>query len=140
MRSPLGLALAVYVPHLLEEQLTGMVEEPFMVRALEPLAQLSPRAAGYVVFQGMLVLTLLTTYLFSLGGRARSVVLACLGLALVAEAHHLLRALATLDYNAGLWTAAPMPIVGALLLASLLRAPRAVAPAPSPPPLESTIT
>ena len=72
----------------------------------------------------MLVTTLTTTYLYGLGGGARRAVMTVIGLGLLGEAHHLLRAAMTLHANSGVWTAAPMPIVGAWILFSIARAPR----------------
>lgn len=119
----LGVAIALYVPHLAEEALTHMHDDPLIVTALAPLAELSARHASYLVFQVMLALTLATTLMFSLGGRARLAVMTVLGLALLAEGHHVLRALATLHYDSGLVTSLPMPLFGAYLLRHILRAP-----------------
>jgi len=117
----LGASLLVYLPHLVEEALTRMYDDPLMVFALGPLATLSPRQAGYLVFQAMLLVTVATAYLVSLGGRWRTGVLLVLGLALVGEAHHLVRAAVTLHYNSGLATALPMPIVGYFILRACTR-------------------
>jgi hypothetical protein len=108
--------LVVYVPHLLEEHLTGMWNDPLIKRAFEPLAALPAGEATYATFQAMLVVALGMTYAFSRGGLARRAVLASLGIALVCEAHHLVRAAATLSYNSGLLTALPMPLLGGWLL------------------------
>ena len=64
----------------------------------------------------MLALALGMTFLVSLGGRARVSVMAALAFALVCESHHAVRALATLQYDSGLVTSLPMPIVGVLLM------------------------
>ena len=44
-----------------------------------------------------------------------------LGLALVCEAHHAIRALATLHDNPGFITSLPMPVVGAFVLRTVFR-------------------
>lgn len=119
--------LVVYAPHLLEEHLTGMWNDPLIARAFEPLAALPAREAAYAMFQAMLVLALVMTYAFSRGGLARRAVLASLGIALVCEAHHLVRAAMTLSYNSGLLTALPMPLLGGWLLWKLASPPK---PAP----------
>jgi hypothetical protein len=116
----LGLSLAVYVPHLIEEALTGMHDDPLLAAALGLLSALSARHAAYLVFQLMFVLLLVTTLLFSLGGRAQRLVMIALGLAMLAEAHHGIRAIATLHYNSGLATSLPLPVVGALLVRRML--------------------
>lgn len=108
--------MIVYAPHLLEEHVTGMWNDPLIARAFEPLAALPAREATYAVFQTMLALALGMTYAFSRGGIARRAVLASLGVALVCEAHHLVRAAVTLSYNSGLLTALPMPLLGGWLL------------------------
>ena len=109
------LVLAAYAPHLVEEALTGMSDDPLIVAAYAPFAGLSARHAAYLVFQLMLALSLGVALLTSLGGRAHVVLLAGLALALLAESHHVLRALVTHTYNSGLVTSLWMPIVGALL-------------------------
>jgi hypothetical protein len=117
----LRIAFALYVPHLVEEGLTGMHDDALIVRAFEPLASLSPRHASYLVFQIMLAITLLTTFLFAAGGRQRLVVVSVIGFSLVAEAHHLLRALWTLHGNSGLVTSLPMPIFGVYMLRRVIQ-------------------
>jgi hypothetical protein len=112
-------SLCVYAPHLVEEHLTRIDDEPWMARALGVFAGASPEHAAYVVFQVMLVVALAMTVAWSLGGRARRAVMFALGVALLAEAHHLVRFLASLRYNSGLLTALPMPLVGAAILSSL---------------------
>jgi hypothetical protein len=117
----LPAALLVYVPHLVEEHVTRMCDDPLIVAAFRPLEDLPARRSSYLVFQAMLLAALTMTWLFSLGGRWRAVVMGALGLALLAEAHHLIRAATTFHYNSGLATALPMPIVGALILRALVR-------------------
>lgn len=116
MRRLLALTLVLFVPHLVEEALTQMHDDPMMAAALAPFAELTSRHAAYLVFQLMLVLTLGVTLLFSLDGKARLLVMAALGVALVAEGHHLVRALFSLHYQSGLLTAFPMPLFGGYLL------------------------
>ena len=117
----LGLSLLWYLPHLAEEALTGMHDDPILAAALSPFAALSPRHAVYLMFQAMLAVTLGTTFLFARGGGARLAVMATLGAALVAEGHHALRALAALRYNSGLVTSLPMPLLGVYVLRSVAR-------------------
>lgn len=125
------LVLAVYAPHLLEEALTGMSDDPIIVAAYAPLASLSARHAAYIVFQLMLVLSLVMTLLASLGHRAHWVLQGGLAVALLGESHHILRALVAHTYNSGLVTALPMLIVGVLLarrvLAGFFQPPAAAA-------------
>jgi hypothetical protein len=123
MKRWLLLVLVVYAPHLLEEHLTGMWNDPLIARALEPVAALPAREAAYATFQAMLIVALVMTYAFSRGGLARRAVLGSLAVALVCEAHHLVRAAATLSYNSGLLTALPMPILGGFLLWKLVARP-----------------
>ncbi len=114
------LVLFVYAPHLVEEALTGMYDDPMIVAAFAPFESLSARHSAYLVFQSMLALSLGIALLTSLGGRAHAVLLAGLAVALLAESHHVLRALATHTYNSGLVTSLWMPIVGALLVRQVL--------------------
>ncbi len=128
-----ALALAVYLPHIAEEALTGMHDDPGIVLALSPLAGLSPRHAVYLTFQVMMLVTLVTALLVSRGGKPRLLVLAVLGVSLLGEAHHLVHALFTLQYNSGLVTSLPMPVVGVILLRRVLREWATPSPAlPSP--------
>ncbi len=116
------LVVAVYVPHLFEEAITRMYDDPVIVAAYALLAGLSPRHAAYLVFQLTLVLALAMALLVSMRGRSGRVVLAGLALALVGESHHLVRAIVTHAYNPGLVTALPMLLVGLLLGQHLGRA------------------
>lgn len=111
--------LVMYAPHLLEEALTHMHDDRLIVAAFEPLSGLSARHAAYLVFQVMLAASLVMTFLVALGGRARLAVMGILAFALLAESHHVIRALCTLRYDSGLVTSLPMPVAGALLARTL---------------------
>jgi hypothetical protein len=110
-----------YVPHLLEEALTGMHDDAPIVTAYAWLASLGPRHAAYLVFQATFAVALSAVALVARGGRARAAVLAALGVALLGEGHHVVRALITTSYNPGLVTGLAMPCVGVFLLQSLHR-------------------
>jgi len=116
MKRLLFACIVVYLPHLLEEHLTHMADDPLIVFGLAPIADWPARAAAYLVFQVMLALSLVMTLAFAAGGWAQKAVLASLGLALVAESHHLVRFAITHRYASGLYTAWPMPFVGAFVL------------------------
>lgn len=75
------------------------------------------------MFQLMLLITLVSTLLFSSGRRGQLLVMSVLGVALVAESHHLIRACLTLQYNPGLLTSAPMPLFGIRILRTLISQP-----------------
>ncbi len=124
----LAVGALLYAPHLAEEALTRMHDDPIIVAALAPLLTLEPRHAVYLMFQAMLLVTLGTTLLFARGGRARLLVLGALGLGLVAESHHVIRALVTLRYDSGLVTSLPMPLFGAIVLHTVGRAWRDTSP------------
>jgi hypothetical protein len=134
VRRALAACVALYVPHLTEEAMTRMHDDPLIVSAFEPVSDLSARHAAYLVFQIMLVMALGMTLLFSLGGKPRLAVMACLGVAMILEGHHALRAIGSLAYDPGLVTSLPMPFAGALVLARLARGPRSslrLSPEPS---------
>ena len=116
MKRLLGWALVLYLPHMTEEALTQMHDDPLIVAALTPLLALSPRHAVYLMFQVMFLLALGGALLLAAGGRARLAVMSMIGLALLAEGHHALRACLTLHYDSGLVTSLPMPVFGAHLL------------------------
>ena len=116
MKRWLGLCFGVYAPHMIEESLTRMYDDPLIAAAYAPLSQLSARHAAYLVFQIMFAALFGSTLLFSLGGRPQRAVMGAIAVALLAESHHVIRALGTLHYNPGLVTSLPMPVVGALVL------------------------
>lgn len=118
-------ALAVYAPHLLEEHVADMANDPIILAVTSPFMHVPVGEAMYATFQATLIFSLVMLALYAVGGWARMLVLAGLGVALLAEAHHLVRAALTLSWNAGLFTAAPMPLLGAALLSVVAR--RAVA-------------
>jgi hypothetical protein len=117
----LALAIALYVPHLAEEAMTGMHDDPIIATSLAPLTELSPRHAAYLVFQIMIVVALATTLAFARGGHWRLVVMFVVGTSLLAEVHHLIRGTFTLHYNPGLLTAFPLPVLGAYVLHHIVR-------------------
>jgi hypothetical protein len=124
VRRALAACLALYVPHLTEEAMTRMHDDPLIVSAFGPLSGLSARHAAYLVFQIMLAVALGMTLLFSLGGRSRLAVMAGLGVAMILEGHHALQAIRSFAYNPGLVTSLPMPFAGAIVLARLARLAR----------------
>jgi hypothetical protein len=117
----MGAVVALYLPHLAEEALTGMYDDPVIVRALSPLASLSARHSTYLVFQVTFALALAIGFVATLGERARLLVLGGMGVALLCEGHHVVRACVSLQTNPGLLTSLPMPILGALLLHRVTR-------------------
>jgi hypothetical protein len=121
MKRLLFAALSVYAPHLLEEHLTRIDDEPWMASALRIFNASSPPHAAYLVFQIMLALALAMTLAFSLGGRPQRAVMGILGFSLLCESHHLLRFVGSHQYNSGLATAFPMPLVGALIVIALFQ-------------------
>jgi hypothetical protein len=112
----LGLALGFYLPHLLEEAITGMHDDTLIVAAYDLVAPLGPRHAAYLVFQVTFALGLVMTVLLDRGVRGRVLVLGGLGIALLAETHHVVRAIVMHAYNSGLVTALPLPWIGLRLL------------------------
>jgi Protein of unknown function with HXXEE motif len=123
VRRELLLVTLVYTPHLLEEALTAMHDDPLIVAAYAPLSHLSARHASYLVFQVMLAMSLGIAVLVTLGHRGRAVVLATLAFSLLCESHHAVRALVSLTYNPGLVTSLPMPFVGAYVARQLITLP-----------------
>ncbi|MEO7111791.1 MAG: hypothetical protein ABI183_15220 [Polyangiaceae bacterium] len=119
MNRLLFTAICVYAPHLLEEHVTHMADDPLIVFALSTLENVPARHASYAVFQIMMMLALTMTLLFSLGGAPRKIVMGLLAFSLLAESHHLVRFLISPHYNSGLLTALPMPVVGILIFQKL---------------------
>ena len=121
MSRALAVASAFYLPHLVEEALTGMHDDALIVAAFAPLANLEPRHAAYLVFQLTFAFGLVALQVYGLGGTPRRLVVGAFALALLAEAHHGLRAISLGVWTSGLLTSIPLPFVGALLF---LRAAR----------------
>ncbi len=119
MKRLLFAAICVYAPHLLEEHFTRMADDPLIVSAFAAFENESARQASYAVFQIMLMVTLLSTLLFSLGGAPQKIVMSVLAFSLFAESHHAIRFLISHQYNSGLVTSFAMPIVGALIFRKL---------------------
>jgi len=123
MNRLMQLCLVVYAPHLLEEGFTRMYDDPIIVFAFRPLATFSPRQAAYVIFQLMTAVSLTMTYLYGLGGRWRDAVTVSLAVALLCESHHALRWLASHQYNPGLLSSLPMPVLGVYMLKAVFDSP-----------------
>jgi hypothetical protein len=113
-------AICVYAPHLLEEHFTRMADDPLIVFAFSHFQNENARHASYAIFQIMLLVTLLSTLLFSLGGRPQKFVMAVLAFSLLAESHHVVRFLISHHYNSGLVSSFAMPVVGILIFRKLL--------------------
>jgi uncharacterized protein with HXXEE motif len=127
MNRLMQLCFGLYVPHLLEEAFTKMYDDPLIVFALRPLSGFSPGHAAYLVFQLMMAASLAMTYLYGLGGRFRDAVMVVLSVALLCESHHVLRSLASHQYNPGLLTSLPMPVLGAFIMRAVFDSRAAVA-------------
>jgi len=110
------VASSAFLAHLTDEALFGMHDDPLIATAYAWLAPLGARHAAYLVFQITVAIGLGASLLVAAGGWGRRAVLFGFGLALLAEAHHPLRALLNGAGNAGLLTSLPLPILGALLL------------------------
>jgi hypothetical protein len=134
----LAATAAVYLPHLAEEALTGMHDDAIIVWVAgvldrsDVLASLTPRHAVYLTFQLTLALLLVATWLTSLGGRWRDLVLFALGLSLLGESHHVVRWLVTHHASSGLVTSLPMPLLGVLILRRVTSSPSPSHASPSP--------
>jgi hypothetical protein len=124
VKASIALCLAAYTPHILEEHWTKMYDDPLIVSALSPFAALSARASSYLVFQASVFVALAAVSIASLGGRFRDAVVGALALAMLAELHHPIRALASGHYNSGLFTALPVVFVGALVLRDIFERSR----------------
>jgi hypothetical protein len=120
MKRLIFAAIYVYAPHLFEEHFTGMADDPLIVFAFSHFQNENARHASYAVFQIMMMVTLVSTLLFSLGGAPKKFVMAVLAFSLLAESHHVVRFLISHHYNSGLLTALPMPVVGILIFRNLL--------------------
>jgi hypothetical protein len=119
MKRLLFAAICVYAPHLLEEYLTRMWDDPLLAPALHLFAGWSVDHAVYCMFQVMFALLCITVLAFSYAGRPRNLVMTAFAVALLAESHHAIRFLISHQYNSGLVTSFAMPIVGALIFRKL---------------------
>ena len=119
MNRRFALVAALYLAHMLEEAFTGMHDDAPIVNAYALLAPLGERHAAYAVFQLTFAIMLGAVTLAARGERGKRAVLGALALALVAEGHHLVRAVLTASYNPGLLTALLLPFAGAGVLRAL---------------------
>jgi hypothetical protein len=122
----LTLAIAVYALHLTDEHFTGMWRDPLLSAVLEHFDAWSPRRAAYFAFQLAFGLGLFMTWLASGGKSAQRILRIGLGVALIAESHHLVRTAVDGAPNSGWITSLPMPFIGAWLFALAVRRPSGV--------------
>ena len=108
--------ICVYAPHLVEENLTRIWEDPFLAPALHVVASWSPQHALYCAFKITFALFCIVTLAFSVDGLPRKIVVGAFAIALLAESHHATRFLISHHYNSGLVTSLPMPLVGVFVL------------------------
>jgi hypothetical protein len=120
MKRLLAIAATLHLAHLGEEAAGAMHDDPIVTAAYAVFAPLGARHAAYLLFQITYALGLVAVVLVARGGPARRAVFALYGVALLAEAHHPLRALVAFAPNPGLVTSLPLPLLGALVLVRAL--------------------
>ena len=107
------LSIPVFIPHGLEEYFTGFyLVDPIFKFALGPLLTLPTSQATFLLFQLMLWLLLIISYIILKQGRALLIFMTFIGLIFIFELHHLLEAIFSMNYYPGTLTALLFPILG----------------------------
>jgi len=112
LKTIFALSIPLFIAHGIEEIMTGMYDVDNQVHFLfSPLANFSSQGATFVVFQVMLWLLLIVSFLLLLGPKWQFRLLAVVGLLYLYEFSHILGAISVGGYYPGLWTALLFPVV-----------------------------
>ncbi len=116
------LSTLLWIAHGIEELTTGMYRVDSHVHFMFGFVNsLTPIHAAFLVFQIMLWLMLLVSYLLLLGPKWQLRLMFIPGLVLVYEFHHFYKAIEVGGYYPGLFTALLFPIIGFLFWKELLK-------------------
>ena len=107
-----GLSIGVFIIHGIEEYLTGFhhVDTTFKF-IFSPFFSMDMEQALFLSFKVMLWLFLIIVFLLLQGKRWRFTLLGILGLFLIIELHHIVKAFVAFDYYPGLFSAALFPVL-----------------------------
>ncbi|HLD04667.1 MAG TPA: HXXEE domain-containing protein [Candidatus Nanoarchaeia archaeon] len=106
-------SIPLFIAHGLEEYFTGFyLVDPIFKFALGPLLTLPTSQATFLLFQLMLWLLLIISYIILKQGRALLIFMTFIGLIFIFELHHLLEAIFSMNYYPGTLTALLFPILG----------------------------
>jgi len=109
------LSILLFIVHGLEEYFTGFYNTDSHVQfVFAYFAQMAPLQATFLMFQIMLWLLLIVSYLLIRGERWQLWLLLIPGIIFIYELHHFYKALTIGGYYPGLVTALLFPIVGYL--------------------------
>jgi len=112
LKTIFALSIPLFIAHGIEEVMTGMYDVDNHVHFLfSPLTSLSTHAATFVVFQGMLWLLLIVSFLLLLGEKWQLRLLAVVGVIYLYEFSHILGAISVGGYYPGLITSLAFPML-----------------------------
>lgn len=116
------ISVVLWIAHGMEELATGFYNVDSQVRFMFGFTEkLTPLHSAFLVFQIMLWLTLVVSFLLILGPKWQVRLMAVPGLILVYELYHLYKALMIGGYYPGLITAFLFPIVAFFFWKELIK-------------------
>lgn len=122
LKSLFLLSIPLFIAHGLEEILTGFYKTDSQVEFwLGRLNFLPTPQATFILFQIMIWLMLIISYLLLLGPKWQLWLMFIPGIVFVYELHHLYKALGTGGYYPGIVTAVPLYILGFFLWKELIK-------------------
>jgi hypothetical protein len=119
-----GLSIPLLIAHGLEEIFTNFYIDSHVAFVFGWLTNLPAMEALFVLFQIMLWLTLIISYLLLLGPKWQFRLMLIPGIIFVYELHHAYKAIEIGGYYPGLVTAIPLYILGFFFLKELLKTSR----------------
>ena len=107
------ISIPIFIAHGLEEILFGFAANDSHVAFMfGKLASLPTTQAVFIMFQIMIWLLLVISYLLLLGHKWQLRLMSILGIIFVYELHHLYKAISVGGYYPGIVTAIPLYIIG----------------------------
>jgi len=113
LKTIFALSIPLFIAHGIEEFATHFYETDAWDQAIfgNLFSGLSMHGATFVTFQIMLWLLLIISLLLLLGEKWQFRIIAIAGVVYIYELHHIIKAVAALDYYPGLITALAFPII-----------------------------
>lgn len=122
----IGLSIPLFISHGTEEYLTGFYHtDPFSLFVFSYFKDLPSLQATFFLFQIMIALLLIISFLLLLGDKWRLRLLFVFGSVFIFELHHLIKAILVSGYYPGLYTAFGIYILGFFYWKELLKISKA---------------
>lgn len=116
------ISIPLFIAHGLEEYFTGFYDiDGFSRFVFGPLNSMPTPQATFLLFQILLWLFLLTSFLLLVGGKWKLRLMFVLGLVFLFEIHHLVKAIYWQRYYPGVITEIPFLIVGYFFWKELIK-------------------